>query len=313
MRQADKGDVDAALATVRLGYELADKVAREPTFVSALVSLAQLRMVNDALVAVMNHPKSPNLYWALALVPGRAGVLRTAYDGEEVLLVGSIPALARVRAGESLSAAQWRKVLTDDVEPFFQTMENYRKVIKIKHPHAIGDAGADALRRAREDYAVRHDLPAEDARAVDAAVVLGEFYFAEYQKAVDDATKTRSLPYPVMIERLNALAPTLKRLREEQAANPFLGAVDEFRRGVWGFARTDRQLAALTAVEAIRSYAAANGGKLPARLEDVVETPVPLNPVTAKPFEYKLDGNVATIADTRSAAYPMSYTVRIRP
>jgi hypothetical protein len=76
-------------------------------------------------------------------------------------------------------------------------------------------------------------------------------------------------------------------------------------------ARTDRQTAALAAVEAIRSYAAANGGALPKSLDDVKETPVPENPATGKPFEYRVENDVATLSDTKSES-PLTYTIKIR-
>ena len=38
-------------------------------------------------------------------------------------------------------------------------------------------------------------------------------------------------------------------------------------------------------------HAAANGGKLPATLADVTVVPVPLDPVTGKPFDYRLEGD----------------------
>lgn len=64
----------------------------------------------------------------------------------------------------------------------------------------------------------------------------------------------------------------------------------------------------------LRSYAAANGGKLPERLEDVKETPVPANPVTGRPFEYRFDGDTATLADAQSQWQlpTLKYTVKIR-
>ncbi len=67
----------------------------------------------------------------------------------------------------------------------------------------------------------------------------------------------------------------------------------------------------MTAVEAIRSYAAANGGKLPARLEDVSDTPVPDNPATGLPFDYGVDGDTATLSDSQSEQ-TLSYTIKIR-
>ena len=58
-------------------------------------------------------------------------------------------------------------------------------------------------------------------------------------------------------------------------------------------ARTDRKINALRTVEAIRLYAAAHG-RLPERL-DALEVPVPLDPVTGKPFEYRVEGGTARL------------------
>ncbi len=58
--------------------------------------------------------------------------------------------------------------------------------------------------------------------------------------------------------------------------------------------RLERQLNALQAIEAIRMHAAQTG-KLPATLEEITIVPVPLNPVTEKPFVYRLDGETAIL------------------
>jgi hypothetical protein len=106
-------------------------------------------------------------------------------------------------------------------------------------------------------------------------------------------------------------ADRLEQLIDEQPANPFLKTLPALQKCVLPFARADRELAALTAVEALRSYAAANGGKMPARLEDMTETPVPENPLTGRPFEYRVDGDTATVADIESEA-TLKYTIKIR-
>jgi hypothetical protein len=56
-----------------------------------------------------------------------------------------------------------------------------------------------------------------------------------------------------------------------------------------------RKLAALRVIEALRMHAAAQGGQLPERLEDVVVVPVPVDPGTGKPFEYKKEGQSAVL------------------
>ena len=65
--------------------------------------------------------------------------------------------------------------------------------------------------------------------------------------------------------------------------------------------RTDRRFAAMRCVEAIRHYAAKHEGKLPASLADVKELPIPSDPLTAKPFEYALDGDKATLSLAKPA------------
>ena len=77
------------------------------------------------------------------------------------------------------------------------------------------------------------------------------------------------------------------------------------------FAHGDRELAALTTVEAIRSYAASHGGKLPAHLEDIMDTPAPNNPATDKPFDYHVNGQAATLSDS-ALNWPMEYSITIR-
>jgi hypothetical protein len=58
--------------------------------------------------------------------------------------------------------------------------------------------------------------------------------------------------------------------------------------------RLERTIAALRIVEALRCYAADHNGKLPERLDDVVELPIPLDPQTGQPFSYALtDGRAA--------------------
>jgi hypothetical protein len=60
-------------------------------------------------------------------------------------------------------------------------------------------------------------------------------------------------------------------------------------------ARRERELFALRVVEALRIYAAAHEGRLPDKLDDVKEVPLPNDPGTGKPFEYSREGETATL------------------
>jgi hypothetical protein len=261
--------------------------------------------MNDCLVQLMNRPESPNLYWALAEYPSRQPMFRRAMDGERSWMIPSVPHLARARAGEPLSADQWRAAL-EYVAKFVYAEEGSQKKLD-----PVGEANPETLREARELYAKTHRLSADEAAKIDPMIALGHFYFQQYQAAFDDMYKLRGLPYPLQLAKAAQHDQNVARLRSQQRGNPFFQAGSEVHGVLWRYARADRQLAALMAVEAIRSYAAANGGKLPARLEDITDTPVPNNPATGKPFEYRVENESATLADTKSKD-TLSYTVTIR-
>jgi hypothetical protein len=311
-RLVEQGKIDEALSTLRLGYELSDKIGREPVIVSAMVSSGQFVWMNEPLARLMSRPDAPNLYWPLVEMPPRWPILRRAWDVEYGWPFLCMPTLLKARAGETLSAEQWRHAMYDEVAPFYSEYDNaYHPTGTRAHPDPVKDAGAEVLKQARADYASVRNLSAEKAASEDPAVVLGAFYFRHFQIAHDDVSKLRGLAYPELLPRARAAAERLAALKKSQPANPFLEPVEGIHRIADRFARADRQLAALTAVEAIRSYAAANGGKLPQRLEDVTETPVPLNPATGKPFEYEVQGGEAVLKDSTSET-PLTYTISLR-
>ena len=87
----------------------------------------------------------------------------------------------------------------------------------------------------------------------------------------DEQYKLRTLPYDELLPRAKEQTVAVDKIRNEQPGISF--QVYGFEPTVRRFAQADRQLAALTAVEALRSYAAANAGQLPERLDQVTETP----------------------------------------
>jgi hypothetical protein len=58
--------------------------------------------------------------------------------------------------------------------------------------------------------------------------------------------------------------------------------------------RINWHVAQLRVLEALRLYAAAHG-RLPDRLSEIAEVPVPVNPYDGKPFTYRRDGDRAVL------------------
>jgi len=218
-----------------------------------------------------------------------------------------VPNLANIRTDEKLSAEQWRSVFA-----------NIQRLVDLglpsgheQRPDVVKDASKETLEKAKSEYAAAHRLTAKQAAEVDPICVLGEYYFRQFEIAYDEWSKCRGLAYPALIEKANAFDIWSKKLKTGATIDPLAQTLPVMTGVVGKFARADRQLAALTAVEALRAYAAANGGKLPEQLDDVVETPVPANPMTGKPFTYAMANGVATISDS-SLGDHLEYTIKIR-
>ena len=57
-----------------------------------------------------------------------------------------------------------------------------------------------------------------------------------------------------------------------------------------------RRIQTIRVIEAVRHYAGTHGGKFPDKLQDINDIPVPLDPLTDKPFVWKLEGKQATLS-----------------
>jgi hypothetical protein len=81
----------------------------------------------------------------------------------------------------------------------------------------------------------------------------------------------------------------------ERDGNTLIALIPSVHRACLTAVKLDRRVAALQTVEALRNYAAAHGGALPARLEELSETPAADDPSTGKPFVYRVAGNQVTL------------------
>jgi len=317
LRQIERGQADDALTTLRLGYELGKNTGPEGVLISGLVSVGITSQMNDALARLMSRPECPNLYWALAEFPSAHGILRRSMDGERQWWAAAWPSFPGANKGQDLpimakvgaplSPDQWRSMF-DYVWGLVSAGEGEKTPPRVD---PVKEASPETLRQAREEYARVHHVAAGDAAKVDPIIILGEFYFRQYEIVFDETYKLRGLPYPELFKLADDAAARAQKRSREQRGNPFLQVILNLHKPAASFALADRQLAALTAVEAIRSYAAANAGKLPAKLQDVTETPVPENPMTARPFDYRVENGAATLSDPDPDA-PLAYTIRIR-
>jgi hypothetical protein len=287
-----EGETDKALTTFQTALTLARHVGEAPTLINALIGFSIVGTTLDQVEDFVQMPGAPNLYWSLTTLPRPFIDLRIPVHGERLFLAVQCGDLKELEAGpmspKQLAELRDRLLairrLTVDAETAPQTLD---AEVQKRYPRAFKDliaAGSkDAdlkvlaplqvvlipcLRRQRQDYDAA-------ARLVTLPYWQARSRFAEIEKKLQPAE--------------DLLHWTLSPLAE---VSPMVTAI---RKTTQSLVRVERRFAALRCIEALRLYAAAHDGKLPARLADITEVPVPLDPVTGKDFEYKAVGTQATL------------------
>jgi hypothetical protein len=280
------GRYDQAARTLQTGLALARHAAAGPTLIHTLVGVgcasAMLTVVDDWL----ERPGAPNLYWALTDLPRPLISARAGLDGERLSVMDWIfpgyrewladPAAAPAPARLQASLRKYLGILEQEGAyswaPLVVALRTYPRAKRL------------LLRRGRS--------PAEvEAMPALQAVFLYEVH--EYDSAFDEMRKWLGLPYPEAAPHVRRAARRARdRSNRAALAALLLPAVER----VFGrVARVDRKVAALRCIEALRLHARGHGGGLPARLAEITAVPVPPDPMTGKPFEYRLEGDRAVL------------------
>ena len=148
----------------------------------------------------------------------------------------------------------------------------------------------------------------------DQVILLDEM--REYEERRDELMKLMTLP-PWQFEPLfGDIEPQILRNKNRPAifADFFLPAVQKVHRRQW---QLEQRIDMLRVVEAVRMYAAAHNGKLPATLAEIT-VPLPNDPFTGKPFRYEVNGNTFHLrgtppeAEKKNAQANIHYEVTIQ-
>jgi hypothetical protein len=119
--------------------------------------------------------------------------------------------------------------------------------------------------------------------------------FQQYEQFRDEFFKWTSVPFYQGYKGMDdALSSFHTRGNRSLLFKLFAMLIPAVRSSGLALALSERRLDAIQCIEAIRLYAALHG-KLPSRLEEIAEAPVPLDSATGKPFEYHPHGDQATL------------------
>jgi hypothetical protein len=142
------------------------------------------------------------------------------------------------------------------------------------------------------------------------------YALAQYDAHFDHMYKWQNVPFWEMEPGMNR---AFKKLAESRANLMSTGGIPlaelllpAVQRVYVTRARFDRRIAALRCVEAIRLYAAAHQGKLPESLSDIKEVPIPIDPITGKNFQYRVEKGMAILVGPWPQGLPTSETNTLR-
>ncbi|MEX2139391.1 MAG: DUF1559 domain-containing protein [Pirellulales bacterium] len=299
--QIADGRIEQAIETLRVGYALARNAAKGPTLVNALVSVAIARNINQVLLELIEAPGAPNLYWSIAALPDPFIDTRPAMDFEGDGIYLMFPQLKDV-ATTHLTDEQWSLRLAE----FSQSLSKFGSLLgtdaeakrwqeKLALGVKIAAVAAVYYPQAKTDLQKYGWSKTQlDSMAVAQVILL---HIGQTNEVFRDSMfKWFHVPYwqsqdgSLLAQR--QFADTVKSREILPFSSLLLPAVNAARFAV---VRLDRQFAAIRTLEAVRFHAAMHDGKLPQKLEDIGEIPIPVDPVTGKMFDYKLERGTATL------------------
>jgi hypothetical protein len=304
-----EGKTDEAVHWLQVGFVMSRHVSQGPTLIQALVGCNINGMMTRTLEDLIQAPGTPSLYWALANRPRPFIDLTTPFEGEHAMFEREVPMLRELDYGpwtlekvcrfgtelqrklgswdDSNLGSSLGPGSLDSSTPRIEDLPGRLAMVGMV-AKVYPDARRALIARGRSAAEVEA-MPALQVVMIDAV-----WSFDRFQ---DDVYKWTGLPY---WQSSRVIDETITRAyTEARKGNPllalFTAMLPALNSARLAAVRVDRQLDALQCIEAIRLYALAHQGTLPPSLDAIAEAPVPLDPATGKPFDYKVDGATAVL------------------
>jgi len=304
--QVVHGDWAGADYTLQTAFAMGRHIGQTPLLVHALVECGFAEVeLSRPVWQWIGQSGSPNLYWSLTDLPTPLVELRPVAQWEkleardvkspvEEAIRGKLPADQWPTVIRQMAYAQRDHLISAKPDP---------KVVELDARKSVESSNA----RARE-YLIAHGRTAQQLDAMSHDETVGRYWCEEYQRASDDLWKFWTFEYPqasqYILQSWHALgpdrSPALENplIQDRLVPNDGYGPVMDFPmmlRARYNLARTDRHIAMLRIIEALRDCAAHHDGRPPERLEQINNLPIPLDPITGKDFSYHVEGQTAIL------------------
>ena len=276
---------DDAIGTAKTMFALASHLGEHSTEVADLVGLWVAHLGLGALEEMIQQPECPNLYWALTNLHSPLVDLSKGVHGDRTRMAADLRAL---RDDAPMTDAETEKFVShmSGVMGFAREQAGQaprsmraRLQARVKDP-----ARVSAARQRLVEAGYRLDMV--NSFSPTQAILVDEKRDYEIQR--DERIKLLGVP----LWQIAATVDGTERASDTGGLfADLLPHIIKLRRAQ---GRLEQQIAILRHVEALRLYAAAHDGKLPAKPSDI-SVPLPIDPITGQPFAYSVNGATAHI------------------
>jgi hypothetical protein len=284
------GKLDQAFVSLETGMQLGRDVADAPTVIQALVGTAIATVMLEQAETLIQQPGAPNLYWALTALPRPFIDLRKPLEGDQLMVSAYLPEI-KAAGIKPLSETEIQKLVNRIYKVIVD--DNLNLQPKRRFQRALADFIKEHYPQSRRGL-LAQGYTAQQVDALPHLQAVIFYMLQEFARNRDDVLKWTHFSFPEAYPQLR---------KAEARAQKAAWTVVPYLRDLLPIAsqaylattRLDRRIAALRCIEALRLHAAAHEGKLPASLDDVTLVPIPRDPVTGKPFEYRRTKAGATL------------------
>lgn len=283
--QMAQGKWKEAIKTLQVGFALGRHTGdRQPTLIACLVGMSIDALMIDQAEQLVQMPQAPNLYWALAALPQPMIDIRQAMAWERGGVYMSFPKLRDIETRQ-MSEQEWGQLYNE----LSRAAAMWRGAGPDARMDLPGFVGAIRSYPEAKQYLIARGRSSKEVEAMPVSQVVLLYMVGEYRHWQDEMFKWFDLPYGLAADGLRRTAREFAAWEaSDGAGNLLAGILPTLDRAFFLNTQTDRRVAALQCIEAVRSYAAAHEGRLPDGLKDVTDTPIQDDPVTGKPFIYTL-------------------------
>ncbi len=283
-------DFNSAIRGLQTGFAMSLDVNEGGMVIHSLVTTGMASLHLQTVEQWIGLPDAPNLYWALADLPRPMASPIQAMENDRLWLNYTFPQLKQAREGR-LSNEEFGRMMDQAMQTIHGPSADRPPLESL----AIRVVLAKYYPQARQYLAGRGYSP-EQIEAMPVRQALAIFFLDSYDQWYDEMSKWARLPYWQANQGIARFDQKLQETANRADSPPlvmlFLPSLSRFQMQT---AVLDRNIAILQCVEAIRAYAASHDSAFPKSLDQITDTPAPIDPLTGRPFIYRVEGDTAVI------------------